>query len=581
MLSPLRASTGLFLRYFLLLTVPGWSGAQTLAPLGGEYPISSLTTGEPASPHLALSKTQGLLVWHNNAIDGQGLGIAARRLDANLSPGLFAPFRVNQQVAGDQEKPSVALLKDGGAAVVWQGGRPGAQHIYVRVLKADGTFATTNDLRVNVFSGGQQSSPVIACLENGNLAVAWSSLHQDGSHYGVYARVLNTTGQPISDPVLVNQTTRFNQRNPALAALTDGSFVVAWASETVYGEGLGSVGSPPRVDIYARRFNAAGAPLSAELQMNQEPKVCAHPAVTATPRGGWMAAWSQKDADAQQSWDVWARFFDSSHAASGPQVRVNTTTYGDQFLPQLATLDASQFVVWTGLGQDGSWEGVFARLFVYGEGSGPEIAVNTTTLGRQLHPCVAADGDARFLVAWASLNTSVQMLAQRFAAGQPLPQPSAPLVAALSSSRLLVSWPELLGFPALQGYQLTMDQGTPLTLTSNFWITPALAPASTHDFRLAYLMSGGQRSMLSPVASGTTWGEDLTLDGLPDDWQQLYWGPDPQRWVSGRFDSDGDGASNYQEFLAGTNPTNALSSLRLRIVSERSGRRLVWNTQPG
>ena len=59
--------------------------------------------------------------------------------------------------------------------------------------------------------------------------------------------------------------------------------------------------------------------------------------------------------------------------------------------------------VWTSLGQDGSWEGVFGQKFS-GDGSfiGSELQVNTTTISRQIQPTVTSDGAGSFLVVWSS-----------------------------------------------------------------------------------------------------------------------------------------------------------------------------------
>ena len=32
------------------------------------------------------------------------------------------------------------------------------------------------------------------------------------------------------------------------------------------------------------------------------------------------------------------------------------------------------------------------------------------------------------------------------------------------------------------------------------------------------------------MASGKTWGYDFNDDGLPDDWETLYWGSNPANW---------------------------------------------------
>ena len=78
-----------------------------------------------------------------------------------------------------------------------------------------------------------------------------------------------------------------------------------------------------------------------------------------------------------------------------------------------------------------------------------------------------------------------------------------------------------------------------------------------------------------------TWGEDLNGDGLPDDWQNIYWGPDPAIWPGGSVDSDGDGVSNFKEYQAGTDPTDAQSVLRTRLAVTPQGRRVYWTSQPG
>ena len=81
-------------------------------------------------PQISVNSTGGYLVWQDNVVDGAGLGIAAQRLNANFSPS-YGSFRVNQQTAGDQAKPQVAVLDNGGAAIVWQGGQPGYENPFL------------------------------------------------------------------------------------------------------------------------------------------------------------------------------------------------------------------------------------------------------------------------------------------------------------------------------------------------------------------------------------------------------------------------------------------------------------------
>src|SRR2546430_8048536 len=126
------------------------------APQGGEYPIAGSLPGAQVFPQAALGTNGGYLVWQDNVTDGDGSGISAQRLNSNLS-GQFGVFRVNEQAAGDQQNPKVALLKNGGGGFVLQGGT-NATRIYARLLKTDGTFST-GDLLVNTFVPSRPNTP--------------------------------------------------------------------------------------------------------------------------------------------------------------------------------------------------------------------------------------------------------------------------------------------------------------------------------------------------------------------------------------------------------------------------------------
>lgn len=60
-------------------------------------------------------------------------------------------------------------------------------------------------------------------------------------------------------------------------------------------------------------------------------------------------------------------------------------------------------------------------------------------------------------------------------------------------------------------------------------------------------------------------------DGLPDQWQILYFGSATAPGAGPNDDPDGDGLSNREEFLAGTHPLAASSSLRVLSVSWSAG----------
>ena len=52
-------------------------------------------------------------------------------------------------------------------------------------------------------------------------------------------------------------------------------------------------------------------------------------------------------------------------------------------------------------------------------------------------------------------------------------------------------------------------------------------------------------------------------------------------WSGALEDSDGDGATNQQEFAAGTDPSDPEDLLILDLSKMEEGQRLQWNAQPG
>lgn len=557
-----------------------------LTPLAGEYSLSGSLAGDQTRPALAFGSAGGYVVWQDPVTDGDGSGISAQRLNDNLS-GSLAPFRVNQLAAGHQEFPQAAVLANGGAVFVWQGGALGFQKIYARFLKPDGTFAT-GDILVGVDTNQPSLQPAVAVLAGGDVVVTWGRMEGDGHLQGVRARRLSADGAMLGDEWQVNQTTLYNQSRPSVVALADGGFVITWVSESVRGVDpnvIETIVESYAVDVFARRFDAAGNPQGGEFKVNTQMLRCDNPAIAAAADGGFTIVWEQRAAERTNSLDILARSYDAAGTPLAAPVTVNATTYGDQYAPRISTFGDTWLVIWTSLGQDGSYEGIYGRVLTRsGTVSGGEFLINTTTVNRQFQPAVAADNSGRLLVVWSSFTgvaAGCDLYAQRYASGQPVPTPPAPSVSALGQSRLAVSWAELAGYD-LQHYAVYLDgDGTPLTTTNQMLVVSNLVAGSTHAFRLEYVLRDSRRSAMSAAATGTTWGEDANFDGLPDDWQSRYWGLNPLGWPAGGADSDGDGATNLQEFLAGTNPTNRASALRLDMVRNGQGLWLNWNTEPG
>ncbi|HEY9646357.1 MAG TPA: Calx-beta domain-containing protein, partial [Chroococcidiopsis sp.] len=129
-------------------------------------------------------------------------------------------------------------------------------------------------------------------------------------------------------------------------------------------------------------------------------------AIAIDPSGNFVVAWTDTNALDTSGAGVYVRRFDSAGNALTAETPVNITTSGDQQHVNLGMKPGSgEFVVtWTSASQDGSGNGIFARLFnADGTPNGTtEIAVNTKTQGAQEFSTVAVASDGSFIVVWTS-----------------------------------------------------------------------------------------------------------------------------------------------------------------------------------
>ena len=570
---------GMFLGCAVLVLPVAAVAQANYATQGGEFSTMGQFLGDQVYPDIGLRTTGGLMVWQDNVTDGNGSGISAVRLDSGFSAP-FSPFRVNQQGANDQGRPRVALLNNGGAVVVWQSGRTGFQSIYARFLSANYTWLT-GDVLVNTHTNHTKLDPVVTVLKNGGVVVLWSSYNQEGTNslQGVYGQRLSPIGEKVGGEFRVNETTAFNQRAPAVAALSDGRFVATWVSEQQ--RFLNSV------DVYARVYDASGSPAGTEFLVNYGTNATGYPSVSGGTDGTYVIAWSERDSVLRNNgWDIRARAFTAA-GAGGTIYQLNDISFGDQIAPRLSTIGSDHLAVWTSVGQDGSREGVYGR-FIRGNAAlvGTEFRVNTTIVSQQMQPAVASDGAGRFVAVWSSFvggQGSFDLVAQRFAStDQPVNPPDRPFVSVLSSNALSVTWPAISGLN-VSNYLVYADGAlTPTAIvTGNAWKMTELVPGSTHYFQLAYTLADGRQSARSGATTNTTYGVQWHWNEIPQEWMTASFGSQYWTWPSPAVDSDGDGASNLQEFQAGTNPNDANSVLRVRLQRTAQGAFLNWNTQPG
>lgn len=265
----------------------------------------------------------------------------------------------------------------------------------VLALPMLGESAPTGDqFQVNVYTTDAQGLPSAVVAPDGSFVVSWDSFGQDGEGWGAFLRRFDAAGAPLTGDVQVATSTAFDQVDADIAMHPDGSFVVVWDASD---DADGSLRG-----IFGRRFDSSGAPMGGEFLVNQGTLGDQNDAVVAPASdGGFVVAWESNPV-LDPNEDLFARRFDSNGDPVGDEFQINVFTDGDQEDLDIAVDGAGNFVVvWESAGQDGSLDGVFGRrLDTDGQPVGGEFAVNTFVPGDQDNPNVAVRSDGTFVVVW-------------------------------------------------------------------------------------------------------------------------------------------------------------------------------------
>jgi len=386
-----------------IASVPPRLTIQEVAPasvevLGGEVrllPNSASPAGlvgDQVNAALASAGSTAFVVWQDNAIDGDGLGIGARVL--NLDSGTASPqiFRVNQQALFDQQNPSIATLSDGSAIVAWQSGKVGKQSIHARRLSRTGAPVGDEWLVASADADSSHKAPVVVSLPGRGFAMAWQVVGVDGVSSKVHIQSFNLAGKPDAIRRVVG-TSALVDRSPALTALANGDLGVAWVAEQASADVLNLGGGAARreanADIFAQILQADGTAAS-PIWINGSASPCDRPSVASLPSGRWVVGWSEFDLEGSSSWDVRAATLSAAGVVLSSPVTLNDYRSYDQNGLRLTAGPEGALAVWCTRGADGSGLGIAGRAITdSGMVAGDEVLLNQTRRNDQFAPTVA------------------------------------------------------------------------------------------------------------------------------------------------------------------------------------------------
>lgn len=351
------------------------------------------------APRLAINRDgSGVIVWQGKRKSASGWDVFARGFSDTGSIAVRVTSLCNN-CENDQALPNIAALSNGNFITVWQSqGEDGSDWaVVMRMLTAKGE-PFGNQSVVNAYTDLYQTAPAVAANSDGRFLVTWNSIYQVSRKDGwdVFSQVFNNDGTRVGTEFCINGATIGNQMDPAAVFIPNGSFLISFK------DGKG--------DIFAQRFNQTAAKIGTEFMVNAKPHWHMHwgkgaSRIATNGDDRLVVVWQNAHPQPPQDGSflgVFAQVFDLEGNRIGNEIRVNEQSKDFEFQPSVSMLPSGEFfVVWIGP-SNGNQKSLFGRLFTKeGQTLSAELRLNEVTTSDQTTSDVAATSKGtHFVVTW-------------------------------------------------------------------------------------------------------------------------------------------------------------------------------------
>ncbi|MBL8784420.1 MAG: hypothetical protein JNJ59_05925 [Deltaproteobacteria bacterium] len=298
-------------------------------PEGPAQNLNTFATGAQTEPSVAaLSNDQWVVTWQD-----QNLGmLMTRRFERDGAAAAGVRELLAAEVTtGDQSRPKAATSTQGTTLVVWDSPLYVGQdteiagRLYQRSALGDGRPVGA-ELQVNVEAASTQRGAVVAG-GNDRFVVAWESLNEDGSSYGIVARIFDAQARPVTAPFIVNTARSGAQTKPAVAIAADGTVLVAWQT---------FVSANDTGDVMAKAYDKNGVVLVGDTVIPLTTARAQEKPVITLMGAGFLVGWESNNQVVDGGYDLFARTVTLTGAPGGQSFtlgterQLNATTAGNQ-----------------------------------------------------------------------------------------------------------------------------------------------------------------------------------------------------------------------------------------------------------
>lgn len=351
-----------------------------------EFTVNTGTTGDQDQPNVApLRGTQFVVVWRNAStqeIRGRLFGVNGIASSPEFNIAL-------PQDAGTKRQLPTVTETSFGFAVAWIEQLPGATpQLKVRAFDAD--TLSGEETQASSAEVEPLVRPALARLSDGGFVVAWADKRRDerirAQRYGLDTKKSGAEFRANTNPEL--------HRMPMAAGLPNGNFVIGWRSRSA---------APLRPHIQI--FNSAGAPIGGEQTTALD---VTEIAMAVLDTGRFVIAHIRQPFDGETGFDTTfpqAALFEANGTETNLHFLATTLQRIQSSSLAIAPVSGGRFLLaWSQIGTDnaGAGSSVEARVLSAAGALGTVARVNTLTGGNRFSVAAATtsgpDGDTAFIV---------------------------------------------------------------------------------------------------------------------------------------------------------------------------------------
>ncbi|HSV16246.1 MAG TPA: hypothetical protein VLI90_18430, partial [Tepidisphaeraceae bacterium] len=174
------------------------------------------------------------------------------------------------------------------------------------------------EIPIAASSGGTSlTGPAVAIDNAGDFIVTWSASGGGSNGLDIWARRYDAAGDPLGDAFVANTTTAGDQVAPAIATDAGGDFVISWA--TIFGNPSNELWT-----LSSQSFDSTGAARGGQVTLSNSGWLQPGAKVTMFSDASFVAAWQTKIPGNTN--EVVYQDYSSSGVPSGSQIVVTSLT---------------------------------------------------------------------------------------------------------------------------------------------------------------------------------------------------------------------------------------------------------------